>query len=811
MPGIRPLPVESLRRACDPAQFRFATTAELKPVHLPIGQPRAVEALRFGLGMRAEGYDLFALGPQGSGKHTTVVQFLEAQAAGEPVPPDWCYVNNFATPHRPRALRLAPSRGAVLRRDMNKLVEELRAAIPAAFESEAYRSRKLTLSKGLEETQEQAFEALHEQAKERSIALLRTPIGLTLAPMKGEEVLDPQEFAKLPPAEQERLQKEVEGLQEQLQEFLHKVPRWEKEHRAKLRELRREVSRYAVERAMEDIYEDYGELPEVLNYLHDVQNDVLENFTQFLQSGAQPQSPQPEGAPPLPPAVAELFGLFRRYQVNVMVDHGDSKGAPVVYEDQPSLPNLLGRIEHISQMGALVTDFTLIKPGALHRAHGGYLILDARRLLMQPFAWEDLKRVLRSREIRFESLADRLSPVSTVSLDPEPIPLDCKVILIGEPWLYYLLTEADPDFDELFKVAVDFDDRTDWTPETANMYAGFFGHVAREEGLRPLDRDAVAGVIEHAARLAGDVEKLSTRMQHLVDLVRESDYWAGQAARETVTAADVERAIAAQIRRGDLLRERMQEEIRRGTVLIDTRGEVVGQVNGLSVYSLGGLAFGRPSRITARVRLGRGEVVDIEREVELGGPIHSKGVLILSGFLGERFATRRPLALSASLGFEQSYSGVEGDSASSAELYALLSALAQTPVKQSFAVTGSVNQRGQVQAIGGANEKIEGFFEVCRTAGLTGDQGVLIPASNVKHLMLRREVVEAVAAGRFRVYAVETVDQGIELLTGVPAGEREASGLYPEGSINRRVEDRLTELAEAARRFAVPHKEERPS
>jgi lon-related putative ATP-dependent protease len=506
-----------------------------------------------------------------------------------------------------------------------------------------------------------------------------------------------------------------------------------------------------------------------------------------------------------------MLGVFRRYQVNVLADRSDAKGAPVVYEDQPSVLNLLGRIEHIAQFGTLITDFTLIKPGALHRAHGGYLILDARRVLMQPFAWEDLKRVLRSRELRIESPAEKLSLISTVSLEPEPLPVDCKVILIGDRQLYYLLSALDPDFDELFKVAVDFDDRTDWSPETVQLYAGFFGSVARQESLRALDRGAVARIIEQAARMADDVEKLSTGIQGLVDLVRQSDYWAGQNGRAVVTAADVDQAIAAHIRRGDLLREHSQDAIRRGTVLIDTRGEVVGQVNGLSVYELGGLRFGQPSRITARVRLGRGEVVDIEREVELGGPIHSKGVLILAGFLGARFATRRPLALSASLVFEQSYSGVEGDSASTAELYALLSALAQVPVRQALAVTGSVNQRGQVQAIGGANEKIEGFFDVCRAAGLTGDQGVIIPAANVQHLMLRREVVEAVRAGRFRVFAVDTVDQGIELLTGRPAGERDAAGEYPVGSINRLVEDRLSELAEAARRFAAPHKEDNKS
>ncbi len=494
---------------------------------------------------------------------------------------------------------------------------------------------------------------------------------------------------------------------------------------------------------------------------------------------------------------------FRRYLVNVLVDHGRSTGAPVVYEDLPSVHNLVGRIEHVSQLGALITDFNLIKPGALHRANGGYLLVDARKLLLQPFAWEELKRTLRSGEIRIESLAQMLSLVSTVSLEPEPIPLEVKVALYGEPLLYYLLSTLDPDFAELFKVAADFADQTDRSAESTRLYARLVATVAHKEGLRAFDRHAVARIVEHAARLAGDAEKLSTHMGSVANLLREADYWATEAGHEAVTAADVQRAIDAKIHRSDRLRERIQEEIRRGTILIDTRGETVGQVNGLSVLQLGDYAFGRPSRITARVRMGRGEVLDIERQVELGGPIHSKGVLILSSFLAARYAAERPLSLSASLVFEQSYGGVEGDSASAAELFALLSALADVPVRQDLAVTGSVNQHGKVQAIGGVNEKIEGFFDLCHAEGLTGTQGVLIPASNVKHLMLRRDVVEAADKGEFHVYAIDDVDQGMEVLTGQPAGLREADGWLPVGSVNRRVEARLASFAEKARRFAA--------
>jgi lon-related putative ATP-dependent protease len=476
----------------------------------------------------------------------------------------------------------------------------------------------------------------------------------------------------------------------------------------------------------------------------------------------------------------------------------------VVYEDNPTYQNLVGRAEYMAQLGALSTDFGLIRAGALHQANGGYLILDAARVLSQAYAWEGLKRTLRSGEIRIESLGQALSLISTASLEPEPIPLNVKVVLVGERLLYYLLSQHDSEFNELFKVAADFEEQADRSPANDLLYAQLIGRLARQEKLLPFDRGGVARVIEQSARFTGDAEKLSLHNRTLSDLLREADYWARKAGGNVVAAGDVQRAIDAQVYRASRVRERFREEILRGFLLIDTEGAKVGQVNGLSVVQPGRFAFGHPSRITARVRLGRGEVVDIEREVELSGPIHSKGVLILSAFLGARYVSDRPFSLSASLVFEQSYSGVEGDSASSAELYALLSALAETPIKQSLAVTGSVNQRGEVQAIGGVNEKIEGFFDLCQARGLTGEQGVLIPASNVKNLMLRRDVVEAVEAGKFHVYPVETIDQGIALLTGEEAGERDGEGNFPEGSVNQRVEDRLIALAEKRRAFGQP-------
>ncbi|MBN1978545.1 MAG: AAA family ATPase [Anaerolineae bacterium] len=807
MAKIRPLPARRLCRECKPSQFEFRTTDDLEDLADVIGQERAVEAIQFGIGIRREGYNLFALGPSGTGKRTTIGQFLDLKAAAEPIPPDWVYVNNFEQPHKPRAVRLPSGRGAVLRDDMEELVEELRTAIPAAFESEDYRTRKQEIEEEFKERQEQSFGEIQQRAQKRDVSLIRTPVGLAFAPMRDGEVISPEEFQKLPQEERKRVEGEIAHLQEQLQEVIYLVRQWEREARDKMKELDREVAMFAVGHFIDELRAKYADLQEVVDHLNAVQEDVIDNVDEFRK---MEEAPQIMGIP-LPPS---LTGdpLFRRYQVNVVIDHSQSEGAPVVFEEHPTFNNLIGRIEHIAQMGALVTDFNLIKPGALHRANGGYLILDAREVLLQPYAWEGLKRVLRSRELRVESLGQALSLVSTVSLEPDPIPLDVKVIMIGERLLYYLLYQYDPDFGELFKVEADFNQEMERSPENNQLYARLIATLARRNELRPFDRGAVAQIITRNARLAGDAEKVSVHLLSVSDLLREADYWAGKAGRRVVRATDVQRAIEAQINRSDRVRERVQEGIQRGTILIDTDGERVGQVNGLSVLMLGSFSFGQPNRITARVSLGSGKVVDIEREVELGGPIHSKGVLILSSFLSSRYAPKYPLSLSASLVFEQSYNGVEGDSASMAELCVLLSALADVPIKQSLAITGSVNQHGEAQPIGGVNEKIEGFFDICQARGLTGEQGVVIPASNVQHLMLRRDVVDAVRAGQFQIYAIETVDQAIELLTGVPAGQRGRKGDFAERSVNRRVEARLIELAETQRDFSSPpEKEDRRS
>lgn len=755
-----------------------------------MGQDRAVQAIRFAIGMRHRGFNLFALGAEGTGRRSLVMQYLAQAAAHQPVPDDLVYVHNFteSESHRPRTLRLPAGRAAGLKKDMDWLVDELLVALPAGLDAEEYRNKKQDLEDSFKERQEELLGEMADEAKAHGVALIRTAVGLALTPFKpnGEE-MSPEEFEELPEDEQDRFTAQMEELQERLQATAKQIPQWERETRHTVRELEQEVVTYAISHLMEELQERYADLPEVLEYLAAVTDDITDNVDDFLEAEGE------EGEETIAPKLGE--GGLRRYRVNVLVNNTATGGAPVVHEDHPTQPNLIGRIEHIAQYGALITDFNLIKAGALHKANGGYLVLDARKVLLNPFAWEDLKRSLKTREIRIESPGQSTGLMSTVTLEPEPFTLDVKVVLIGDPELYYLLSQNDPEFGELFKVAADFDWRMDRTDENVMGIARSVATLTRKEELRALDRAAVARVVEQAAREVEDAHKLSTHMATLADLVREANYWAGLAGAETVSAAHVQQAIDAATYRQDRVREHVQEEIKRGIVHIATEGAEIGQVNGLAVLELGRFSFGRPSRISARVSLGKGDVVDIEREVDLGGALHGKGVLILTSFLSGRFGLDTPLSLEASLVFEQSYGGVDGDSASSTELYALLSALAELPVSQGFAVTGSVDQNGRIQAIGGVNEKVEGFFDLCAARGLTGKQGVLIPATNVPHLMLRRDVVEACREGRFAIYPIETIDQGIELLTGVPAGARDDKGEWPAGSVNRKVQARLAAFA----------------
>ncbi|MEQ9225688.1 MAG: AAA family ATPase [Parvibaculum sp.] len=829
--AVDPVPFDLLYRACDKSQFTFETTAELDDHVGLVGQERVLDALTFGTAIRRQGYNIFVLGPDGAGKHEAVLRFLSGVALRERAPSDWAYVNNFRTPHKPVVLELGAGAGRALKEGMTRLVDELKVTIPSILESEEYQNRRQSIDEEYQEKQEQSFEKLRSSAEAQDIALLRTPAGFALAPVRDGNVLKPDEFNKLPEEERKRIEGIIETLQKELAETIEHIPAWEKEHRQRVDALNREVAEKAVAQSMRELRSLFDGMKSVTAWLDAVTSDLVENVGMFA-SGGESVSEQQRALAAMQAVVQgrtpdfAAGDPFRRFAVNVIVDNSSEArksgastrraqdiadaggyiggGAPIVYEDHPTMANLLGRVEHMPQMGALVTDFTLIKPGSLHRANGGYLLVDALKLLREPLAWEALKRAIRRRKIVIESAGEYMSLVSTVTLEPDPIPLDLKIILFGDRYLYYLLSNNDPDFGELFKIAADFEDEIDREPENDILYARLIASTCREEGLLPLDRSAVARIIERSSRQAEDAEKLSTVMRPIIDLLCEADHMARAAGATAISADHVDEAVDAQIGRADRLRERSLEMITRDIVMIDTEGERIGQVNGLSVLSMGNISFGRPSRITARVRMGLGSarVVDIEREVALGGPIHTKGVLILSGYLSGQFLPEIPLSMSASVVFEQSYGGVDGDSASSAELYALISALAEAPIAQGLAVTGSVNQLGEVQAIGGVNDKIEGFFDICMRRGLTGDQGVLIPAANVKHLMLRQDVVDAVERGMFAIYPVEHVEEGVELLMGAPAGVRGSDARFPAGSIYARAEERLAAFADNQRRFA---------
>ena len=783
---------EQLYTVCDLGPSEFATTEELPAFDGILGQERAIEAIQFGVGIKQEGYNLFVLGPSGVGKHSLIRQYLTQQSKLAQPPFDWVYVANFNDAQKPRAIALPAGRGVELKQDMQQLIDDLRSAIPGAFDTEQYQRRHQKLQDDLQDKTREAFEKLTQEALEHNVIVLHGEEQITFVPAREDKPMTQEEYDALAGKERDRLDKVIKQLEENLRQFFKQRQQWQAELRENLRTLNREVGMFAVGHLIEELRAKYVMVQEVAEYLDEVQEDVIEHLHAFF--------PERPGVTLFEKARDEPY--FRNYQVNVLVENAPDSGAPVVFEDAPRYQNLVGRIEHISQMGTLVTDYTLIKPGALHKANGGYLIIDALKLLQQPYAWEGLKQALSARCIRVQSLGEIYSLISTVSLEPEEIPLDIKVVLVGERILYYLLTDYDPEFAELFKVGADFEDTIDRNAEHYQLYAHLIAALVDRDELLPFERPAVERVIEHSSRMAEDVEKLSMHILSVADLLREADYWARQASAKLVTRQAVQTAIDKQVYRGDRIRQRYLEEFRRGTLLLDTAGETIGQVNGLVVIQINNIAFGQPSRITATARLGEGEVVDIEREVELGGSIHSKGVFILSAFLGARYAHNKPLSLAASLVFEQSYSGVEGDSASVGELCALLSALALAPIRQCYAITGSVNQHGQVQPIGGVNEKIEGFFDVCREKGFSGHQGVIIPQSNISHLMLRQDVVDAVRKGEFQIYPVASVDEAISLLTGLEAGELDEKGKFPSDSLNGRVDARLREFAELRHEFA---------
>ncbi len=789
----------TLSRKCNPEDLGFQTTDEIQDDLTILGQSRATNAIEFGINVQHRGYNIFVLGPSGMGKKEIVQDFFSEKAQSDPVPSDWIYVHDFDNQDQPQAIELEPGMGVQYQKDIEALIEEIRTALSAIFESEEYQNQRQAIFEVFKEKQSNLFGELQEKAKAQDLALIKTPSGVAFAPTDEEGVLSPEELKQLSEEERETISENINALQEELQKILQQVPTWQRETQERIKQLNKEMASFAISGLINELVKKYKEIDEIVDHIQQIQTQVIENADAFLPHQNQEATSFIEAA--MHRRNAGESPLLNKFKVNVIIDNSKTKGAPVISENNPTYPNLIGRVEHFAQMGTLMTDFRMIKAGALHKANGGYLIIDARKLLTQPYAWEGLKRAIQSRSIEIESLGQALSLISTVSIKPEAIPLNLKVALLGDRMLYYLLTQYDPEFSDLFKVQADFETEIDWDIDNQRLFAQVMATIIKEEELLPFDNTAIAALIEESARQVSDSKKLNTRRQDIKERIIESEYFAKQRGSEIVTGEDVQEGIQAQIKRADRLREKSQESILREINLISTSGEAVGQINGLSVISLGDFSFGQPTRITAQVSLGKGQVVDIEREVELGGPIHSKGVLILSGFLRGRFAQDIPLSLTASLVFEQAYSGVDGDSASSAELYALLSAIANIPIKQSFAVTGSVNQHGDIQPIGGVNQKIEGFFDICKARGLTGEQGVLIPASNVTHLMLREPVIEAVNDGRFHIYPVEHIDQGITLMTGIEAGKKKSDGTYPEGSINALVSKRLETLARKKQTF----------
>ena len=781
----RRLDSSQLYKPCNVEQLKFDSTEELEDIDITVGQERAVDAIKFGIRIQKNGFNIFAMAPAGTGKLTTVRQLVEHEASRQAIPSEWCYVNNFSEPAKPSAIKLMPGEGKYFKEDMEQLIDELSVAIPAAFDGDEYRSREGEIESQSRQREIDELSQLRDKAANAHVILIETPTGYAFSPAdENNEMITPEQFNKLDKDKQHAIKKLIIELQDDLAKLLKNFPAWRKEAKRKLQALNREVAELAVNHSIDELIEKYAKQEAILGYLNDVQKDIVEHVRDFI-----PRSEKVLSFMELP----QEFNPFKRYQVNLMVDFSHTKSAPVIFEDNPNYSNLLGRIDHQAYMGSLVTDFTMIKPGALHKANGGYLILDARKILIQPYSWETLKRTLQAGEIRIESLERALSLMSTSSLEPEPIPLDVKIILVGDPLIYYLLSAYDPEFHNLFKVAADFDESVS-REKSSHDYARLLGTIARHEKLKPLSQNAVARVIEHSARLVGDAEKLITHLETIGDLLTESNYWAEDNGHVHITNSDIQQAIDHKTHRLDKIREKLYEHIERGTLLIDVEGVVIGQINALSVLQLGEFSFGQPSRITAATRLGSGKVVDIEREIELGGAIHSKGVLILSSFIAARYARKTMFSIAASLVFEQSYGSVEGDSASLAEACVILSSIAQIPLRQDLAITGSINQLGQVQPIGGVNEKIEGFFDICAKKGLTGTQGVIIPAINIKHLMLRWDVVHAAQSGQFSIYAVTTVDDAIELLTGLEAGIANEQGTYPLESFNGQVEVQLQQF-----------------
>jgi predicted ATP-dependent protease len=801
-PKNKELPAKSLRWTCDPSAFSFKTTAELPPLEGIVEQERPTRAIRFGLDITSPGYNIYVSGLTGTGKTTVIKTFLEEIAAKMPCPHDWCYVHNFRDANCPTALSLPAGQAKVLKAEMNELVSQLKAEIPKSFESKEYEESVSALMRENQELQQVLFNQLSERARGEGFLLEVTKVGVSLVPMVDGKPITAEQYEAMSPEEKKQIDARRSGLDQDVQSFLRQVRDANKNSRDRISELHRNLGLYVVGIRIDGIREQHAGFPKVLAYLDDVQEYILSHLEDFTEDPSKQ-----EGAGSSQLRLETLSDPFLKYDVNVVVDNTDLKGAPVAIETNPTYYNLFGRVERRAQFGTLSGDFTLIRAGSYARANGGFLVINAHDVLLNPGVWETLKRTVKNKEVRIEDLAEQYGIVPVAGMRPYPIPINVKVIMMGHQFIYHELYALDEDFRKIFKVKADFDSEMTRDARAFENYASFISSRCQDEGLLHFDPSGVAQIVEYGAWLVDDQQKLSARFSDVADIVREASYWAKKTGRKTVSAAHVKRAMEEKYYRSNLIEEKIRNLIAEGTLLVDVTGEAVGQVNGLAVLDLGDIRFGRPSRITAKTYLGKTGVIDIERESKMSGKIYEKGVLILSGYLGAKYAQERPLSMTASLCFEQSYEGIDGDSASSTELYALLSSLSGIPIRQGIAVTGSVNQHGEIQPIGGVNQKIEGFFDICKVRGLTGDQGVMIPARNVKNLMLRGDVIEAVTAGKFHIYAVSTIDEGVEILTGVQAGTRDENKQYPEETVNCRVERRLKEFSEILQKLG---KDEEP-
>lgn len=790
---VSELPVSRLRWTCDPKVVGARSTEDLRPLDILVGQPRAYQALLFGFNFKEHGFNIFAAGPAATGKTTSITDFLDDIAAKMPVPRDWCYVHNFEDEYEPKALRCPAGLGRELKQDVRELVQAARLAIPALFEGADYSAKRDELSRKMNQRRQEVIARMGQVAESEGFMMQLTAIGISLVPVVKGRPLSDEDFLSLPKDAQQKFAQNRESLKEKLQPLLRELRDLEMKAQAEVAEFDKEVTLYAIDHLMSTLLQKYKDHKEITDFLNEIQTHILDDLDSFRVRRSEKKESGQEAA------ADEM--AFRVYDVNVIADNSGGRGAPIVVEENPTYDNLLGRIEKESQLGTLTTDFTLIRGGSIHEANGGFIIIRAEQLLRDLMVYEGLKRALKGGEIVIEDLPQRAGYASVRTLAPQPIPLDLKVVLIGDSSTYQLLFAYDPEFRELFKVKADFDSNMEKVESNLRSYAGFFTTLVVNENLKHLDASAMARLLEHSCRLAEDQDKLSTQFGLVADVAREAHFYATQENSKYITSAHVEKAIEAKVYRSNLIQEKIGDYIRRNVIYISTDGQAVGQINGLSVLSLGDFSFGAPSRITVSVGLGKEGLVDVQREVNMSGPIHGKGVMIIAGYLASKFARDKPLTLSARIVFEQNYEGVEGDSASSTELYALLSALSGAPIKQTFAVTGSVNQNGEVQPIGGVNEKIEGYYEICKARGLNGQHGVVIPASNVRNLMLKQEVLDAVKSGKFHIYPVKTIEEGIELLTGVPAGKRLADGSYEANSIYGLVDKRLLEMAETIKRF----------